>query len=173
MIEYTLIDGFFDNVDVIRDYALSLDYVKSSKQTGWKGYRAELTDTTIFEYIRRNLIEINPQFGDLNLEIYFHYSIDDTKKEIKNFDRNRLHKDATNWAGVIYLSPNPKENSGTTLHSDSGELIHNVENVYNRFVFYKGDTLHGVLDTFGDTIDNARFTITIFGNMNKSIKTLI
>lgn len=173
MINYILIDNFFPNVDAIREYALSLNYNKSSKETGWKGYRVRVDNGRITNHIKSKLIEKDSNFANLDLEIYFHYSIDNTKKEITNFDERRLHKDVTEWAGVIYLHPNPIINSGTTLHSDSGELIHNIENKYNRFIFYSGKILHGVLDTFGNSIEDGRLTITIFGSNNKKNKTLI
>jgi hypothetical protein len=100
--------------------------------------------------------------------------LDNTKNEVKNFEQYRLHKDPSEWAGVIYLNPNPKENSGTTLHNDNGEMMYNIENKYNRFIFYQGNILHGVLDTFGDNLENSRLTITIFGDtIDKTNKTLI
>jgi len=173
MDDYILIDDFFDNVNAIREYALSLDYEKSSKKTGWKGYRTSIDDTIIVNYIKDKLVEINNDLINLDLEVYFHYSIDSTKNEIPNFDKNRLHKDVTEWAGVVYLHPNPSPNSGTTLHTNTGELIHNIENKYNRFIFYNGNILHGVLDTFGNTIEDSRLTITIFGSNNKKNKSLI
>ena len=112
-------------------------------------------------------------FSNIDLTIFFHYCTNDTKNTIKNFDEYRLHKDDTEWAGVVYLSPTPMTNSGTTLHEDSGELVHNIENNYNRFIFYKGNILHGVLNMFGDTIDNARLTLTIFGTNYKKNRSLI
>ena len=173
MPEYILIDNFFNDVNSIRNYALSLSYENSSKITGWKGDRTSVTNTSILEYIKSKLVDIDAALSNLELEVYFYYSIDETKNEIKDFSKNRLHKDVTEWAGVIYLTPNPPLNSGTTLHRDNGELICNIENIYNRFIFYKGNTLHGVLNTFGNTIEDSRITITIFGNNTKKVKTLL
>jgi hypothetical protein len=166
------IDNFFENVDGIRNYALSLKYEQSSDKTGWKGFRTRISNNEITDYIKLKLSNINKDFQNFDFDIFFHYTLDSTKNVVDNFDEYRLHKDLTEWAGVIYLSPNPKSNSGTTLHSDDGKIIQNIENKYNRFIFYKGDTLHGVLDTFGDTIETSRLTITIFGN-NKKRKGMI
>jgi hypothetical protein len=173
-LNYTLIDDFFEDVDDIRKYALSLKYIKSTNDTGWKGFRTQLFDNNILEFIKSKLIEVDENFKNLNIRAYYHYSLDNTKNEVKNFKEYRLHKDPSEWAGVIYLTPNPKENSGTTLHNDNGEIIHNIENKYNRLIFYRGNILHGVLDTFGDNLENSRLTITIFGDtIDKTSKTLI
>jgi hypothetical protein len=174
MIEYTLIDDFFIDADKVRKYALSLNYEKSTNETGWKGFRTPIVDIDLLHYIKDRLVKINDYFKELNLNIYFHYTIDSTKNDVVNFTETRLHKDATEWAGVVYLTPNPKPNSGTTIHNNKGEMVHNIENKYNRLIFYKGDILHGVLDTFGDNIENSRLTVTIFGNkLPKTGKTLI
>jgi len=171
MDNHIIIDNFLPNPILVRNVALEQTYNKSSKRTGWKGYRVNCQDLEIMNLLKEKLTNINKQFNDIDLEIYYHYSLESTKKELKNnFEKNRLHKDLTEWAGVIYLTENPNKNSGTTLHNDKGDLTHTIDNVFNRFVFYKGDILHGVEDTFGDNINNGRMTITIFGNINKNKK---
>jgi hypothetical protein len=172
---YILIDNFFKNPDVIRQFALSKEYIKSSKKTGWKGYRTNIDDVELVNYIKNKLIEIDDKFKNLVIsESYFHYSLESTKDELKgNFEKNRLHKDESELAGVIYLTPNPIKNSGTTLHNDNTDLEDVIDNVYNRFIFYDGKKLHGPQDTFGNSIENARFTLTIFANISKNKKTII
>ena len=172
---YIIIDNFFKNPDEVRQVALSMRYIKSSKKTGWKGFRTSVDDVELVEYIKNKLIEIDDKFKNLVIgESYYHYTLDSTKDELNdNFEKNRLHKDTTDWAGVIYLTPNPTKNSGTTLHNDNTDLEDVIDNVYNRFVFYDGKKLHGPQDTFGSSIENARFTLTIFGDIIKSKKTII
>jgi hypothetical protein len=166
-----IIDDFFSDPSLIRNDALKQTFKKSSKNTGWKGYRSKCYDLDIINLIKEKLVKIDTQFNDIDLEVYYHYSLESTKNELKNnFEKNRLHKDLTEWAGVIYLTENPNKNSGTTLHDDNGDLIYTVDNIFNRFVFYRGNILHGVQDTFGDNINNSRMTITIFGNINKNKK---
>lgn len=168
-----LIDNFFDDVDSIRNLALSMPYVKSSSTTGWKGYRTSLNDSNIINHIKNKLLDIDEKYENLMIsDLYFHYSLDDTKKEMRDFTKNRLHKDLTQLAGVIYLTPNPKENSGTSLHFEDGH-VEVFDNVYNRFILYDGNITHGPQDTFGDDIMNSRLTMTIFADINKKTKTLI
>jgi hypothetical protein len=172
---YILIDNFFKEPDLVRQLALSKEYIKSSNKTGWKGYRTNIDDVELVNYIKNKLIEIDDKFKNLIInESYFHYSLESTKNELNgDFQKNRLHKDKTEFAGIIYLTPNPHKNSGTTIHNDNTNLEDIIDNVYNRFVFYDGKKLHGVQDTFGNNIENARFTLTIFGDIIKSKKTII
>lgn len=173
MSTYTVIDNFFENPDEIRNLALLSNYDKSSDETGWKGYRKLIDNLEISNYITERLVLIDKKFRKLQMKMFFQYSLEETKKEIKNFNKNRLHKDDSEWAGIVYLSPNPQENSGTSLCNDDGSIIENIQNLYNRFVFYRGDMLHGVENTFGNNISNGRLTLAIFGGIPKSEKTLI
>jgi hypothetical protein len=174
---YILIDNFFKNPDVVRQFALSKSnqYAKSSEKTGWKGYRTSVDNIELMDYIKNKLIDIDDKFINFVIdECYFHYSLETTKNELNNnFEKKRLHKDSSELAGVIYLTPNPIKNSGTTLHNDNTDLEDVIDNVYNRFVLYNGKKLHGPQDTFGDSIENARFTLTIFGDILKSKKSII
>lgn len=170
---YIVIDNFFKEPDSIRQLALSMEYTKSSKKTGWKGYRTSINNIEIVNYIKNKLIEIDDKFKNLLIDgIFFHYTLESTKNEI-GFQETKLHKDEMEWAGVVYLTPNPHKNSGTTLHNDNYDLEDVIDNVYNRFVFYDGKKLHGPQDTFGSSIENARFTLTIFANISKNKKTII
>jgi hypothetical protein len=170
---YILIDNFLENPDLMRNVALASLYEKSNRKTSWKGHRSFIDNDELIYFIKNKLIDIDDKFKNITLEVFFHYTLDDTKNEIHNFEKNRLHKDETSWAGVIYLTPNPPKNCGTTLHDDTGVLKNIVDNVYNRFILYNGSTIHGVQDTFGEDIHNARLTITIFGNIDKKEKTFL
>lgn len=66
------------------------------------------------------------------------------------------------YAGVLYLTPNPPANSGTIFYNDKGEEIDYVENVYNRLTIYPSTTLHRIKESFGDSKDNGRLTYTVF-----------
>jgi hypothetical protein len=172
--KYILKDNFFENVCKVRETALKHTYLKSNKNTGWKGYRAEISDTHIKNYIKENLIKIDSNFKNLDFVFYFHYSLENTKSELNNFWLQRFHKDDEDWAGVIYLNPNPKQESGTIIFDETDKNPITIENLYNRLILYNGNLLHGVEDTFGNNIDNGRMTLTIFGiTKDKKNKTLL
>jgi hypothetical protein len=171
---YILVDDFFDNVDEIRNLALSCKYDKSDATTGWKGFRSTLNNEDLKKQIHDKLISFNSQFKNFDLNIFFHYSLDNTKNEMQDFWRQRFHRDYSDWAGVIYLTPEPKNQSGTILFDETNKNPITIENVYNRLIMYDGNFLHGVEDTFGDDINNSRMTITIFSSLkNKKEKSLL
>ena len=58
---YTLIDNFFKEPDIVRQLALSKEYIKSSKKTGWKGYRSNIDDIELVNYIKNKLIAYKSQ----------------------------------------------------------------------------------------------------------------
>jgi hypothetical protein len=173
--DYILIDNFFENVDDVRSIALSSNYTKSNEETGWKGFRAPIIDVDIISTINNKLIEFDSKFKDIILQHFFHYTLDNTKNEQVDFLKERFHKDGFDWAGVVYLTPNPPPNSGTIIFDRFKNPTIKIENIYNRFVFYNGNTLHGVEDTFGNNIIDGRMTVTLFGMLDntKKIKTLI
>ena len=162
------IDNFFENIESIRELALSANYKKHDEVNGvgWKGFRTDITKETypeLFDYMEGRLCEINPKFKNKKILLHFHYCLESTKSECHpSFEEIKLHKDPTNWAGVIYLTPNPKSDSGTSLYSDDKSVANHVENIYNRLVIYPSDILHGPQDLFGTDINDSRMTLTIF-----------
>ena len=162
------IDNFFENIDSIRNLSLKADYIQHQDVTGagWKGFRAYITKEKypeLFDYVENKLYEINPTFKGKTIILHFHYCLEKTKSECyPSFEEIKLHKDPTNWAGVVYLTPNPKAESGTSLYSDDKSIVNHVENIYNRLVVYPSDILHGPQDMFGKTIKDGRMTLTIF-----------
>lgn len=169
------IDNFLPKPDSVRDMALRMKYTASDETTGWKGFRA-LTQSdyndTLVDLIKQR---VDGSLYTSNFNTYFHYTLESTKKEVPSFNKTRIHRDSgKDYAGVIYLTPNPPLNSGTVFYDDNYNFIHKVENVYNRLVFYPSGILHAVEDTFGDTIENGRLTFTIFvGLPQKHAKSLL
>ena len=75
----------------------------------------------------------------------------------------KYHTDTSMMAGLIYLSPNPPEGTGTSILDAESNKIINIENVYNRLISYPSYMVHGPTDLFGDgTKENSRMTFTFF-----------
>jgi len=170
-----IIDNFFDNVDDIRSYALKLNYVQPSTNDGWRGYRCLDQDQNIVNLIKDKISKLNEKFLKFNFTCYFHYSLEKTKDTCyPSFEKFKLHKDPFEYAGVVYLTPNAPENYGTSIYKENPDsfitreatLIKSIDNVYNRFIFYPGDTLHAPTDLFGNSIESSRLILTIFANSN-------
>ena len=157
-----VIDEFLDNVDDIRKEALLLPYIKSPEDSkGWKGYRCleqnQLT-TDLGKIVKESLIKIDPKFNDSDFRFYFHYTV-----STDNQNKNMIHKDdRSDYAGVLYLTPEPPSNSGTSFYNDRGSEFYYLENIYNRLVIYPSNEWHSLKESFGDDINNARLTFTFF-----------
>jgi len=168
-----IIDNFLDNVDEIREDALSLEYTKSLPDSnGWKGYRCLVGNIPTIELhkkIEDALVKSNLKFKDCNLMCYFHYTLDEN-----NTNTNNIHRDfGFDYAGVLYLTPNPSSDSGTAFYNDQWEEIHYLENIYNRLVFYPANEWHSLKSSFGDNINNGRLTFTIFCMLKKKETTTL
>ena len=156
-------DNFFDSVDRVRELALSLDYTLSSSldpDPGCRVYRTKVSDDLIGEKI----LDYVSDFFKLDrsqyvITTFFHITNEDTKMLLDDFTIDKYHKDTSDFAGVIYLTPNPIDNSGTSILDGEYNRIINVENVYNRFVLFNNKTHHGV-KTFGT---KERLTLNFFG----------
>ena len=159
------IDNFLENPDQIREDALELTYTKAELNSpGWKGFRCLYTNMPgeeLNELLRKRLPELDPKFNDAFLRCYFHYTLNENML-------NTIHTDGIfDYAGVLYLTPNPPLNSGTAFYDDNNEQIDYVENAYNRLTIYPANIRHSIKESFGDDITNGRLVYTIFFGVNK------
>lgn len=157
-----IIDNFLQNVDEIREEALLLEYTKSlPNSNGWKGYRClhgNVLTIDLEEKIKDKLIETDLKFKDCETRCFFHYTLEED-----NLGEKNIHRDyGFDYAGVLYLTPNPPKNSGTSFYNDLNVEIGYLENVYNRLVIYSANELHSLKKPFGDDINNGRLTFTFF-----------
>ena len=129
-------DRFFDNADVLRRFALNFDYIDSREvltDVGWRGHRTEefdLLDNSIVSQASQNILEAVSNFYNLkgySITSHFHVSTEETKKTLEDFDNDKYHKDQCEYAGVVYLKPNPLRNSGTCLLNGKENKIVNIK----------------------------------------------
>ena len=110
-----IVDDFYSNPDEVREFALSLDF---NVDGNYPGHRTEsrLNDGTK-ERIQ-NIVR--PYAGEiLNWGSTYSGSFQYTTA----LDRSWIHSDsASNWAGVLYLTPNAPISAGTGLfkHKETG-----------------------------------------------------
>ena len=172
-------DNFFSNVYELRKLALSSRFYspqETEKKVYWKGFRTcdlknypnkILNDS--FNYLYD---ELEREYGlkNLILSSYFHLTLSSTKDTFRqgrrrtfaNFYNSRWHSDdyCYRYAGIVYLTPNPPKNTGTTILI--GDKPYEVENYFNRMVAYPAEFIHAPTDLFGDDMDNGRLTFTFF-----------
>lgn len=178
----TIVDEFFEDVEKIREIALSCEYktCEEHKIGGtWPGKRSDylnnILDDDVFEqYIFKMFKEIHPEKKVKKYYIDSFFQICG-----KDDGDSWVHQDNYSWCNnvsVIYLSPNPEENSGTIIYKpiDCGfnayditnrnnyEEVETIDNVYNRLVSYDPLEYHKSDTYFGDTFQNSRLTIVSF-----------
>lgn len=158
-----VIDNYFKYPDIIRNYAINeVEYNLPKSSDGWRGYRSNqlsFDDDLEREIILKihDTIEEKTNKKILESEIYFHCSPYKVMIEEEDFHTMKWHDDLSDYAGIIYLTPNPPENSGTCIKD--AECI---ENIYNRFVAYPGKMVHGPDHLFGHDVHTTRMTVTLF-----------
>lgn len=160
-----IIDNFLEEPDRIREESLELSYTKAEPNSpGWKGFRCLYTNMPgyeLTELVREKLSELDPKFKDCSPRCFFHYTLNEDMS-------NTIHTDGIfDYAGVLYLTPNPPLNSGTAFYNEDNEEIGYVENVYNRLTIYPSNIPHSIKESFGDNITNGRLVFTIFLSVNK------
>jgi hypothetical protein len=165
------IDNFFDNPDEIREFALKMDFDEPLPIHGWHGIRATPKDRIVAGVDLEKMIseEVSfriPNFTYDEMDLYFHITPEEVRNhfDTETFEEASKHYDSNDSriVGLVYLTPNPPKNSGTSFFDDSGNKVGEAENVYNRMVMYPADILHGPTNPFGDTKENGRLTLVFF-----------
>jgi hypothetical protein len=183
-----VIDNFYENPFEIREFALNLKYEIKDYYPGKRSESyANERHKTIFDKILEPYGEkINAFCSNDNKDTdngTFQYTVSN--------DRSWIHSDndLTNWAGIIYLTPNAPETSGTcfykfkdgTMNSDESRFLKTdderqlycrdmtkwskvdiVGNVFNRLVLFDSRRFHASMDYFGDNIKNGRLFQVFF-----------
>jgi len=162
-----VVDNFFEDVNSIRDYALNLDYIKDP----FLGYTHYFTDNEYTKKITNMIHSHIDESLDIKQFFYvFRYALDKDKSTTPyEFHEWKVHPDFCDFAGLVYLHPNPPKKMGTSFYTDNREYVSSVENKYNRLIYYPGKMWHGPTDLFGETKENARLTLTFFSNMPPQI----
>lgn len=168
-----IIDDFFENPHLIRKYALTLNYYPFHE--GRRGFRYDFEcqnsiENLIYRQINDTITEktslkkLRPQ----DLELHFHLCPKSVMKSSDYID-NRYHSDGPyGYAGVIYLNPDPPENTGTCF-SDSKC----IENKFNRMILYPMNIDHAPNLLFGSTKEDCRMTVTFFAEQKPSFIRLV
>lgn len=122
IIPATILDNFFEDPDSIRKWALSLEY-KPDPEGKWPGVRSES-----LEKVNRNFVDYMSQkyfnlFFDFNHD-RVHWSIDAMFQIVDNsYGKGWIHEDSfRRMTGIIYLTPNPNPNSGTSIYKRKDEI---------------------------------------------------
>jgi len=154
-VDTIIVDQFLDNPDTVRESVLKIDFNSSGK---FPGLRSDSADVEYQSMIKKKITDI------FNREFIYRKDRDCFRFQLcLDGDSTWIHKDDTDWAGVLYLTPNAPINSGTGIFDSDNNLITMVGNLYNRAVFYRGTLYHrSVLPGFGKTLKDGRLTQVFF-----------
>jgi len=183
-INAVIIDDFYQDPDSIRDFVLKQEFnvkgnypgvrTKDFRDDNIKKIFEDLTGETITDW-------------ELGYNGCFQY----TTKDMDSW----VHRDGTDWAGIVYLTPDAPPSAGTAffVHNETGReritpdtpkadedmmnrdsnnmskwtQVDNVGNKYNRLSLFRGTRSHRSMDYFGDSKENGRLFQLFFFNVKK------
>ena len=179
LIEFQEIKNVFDDPYVIVEIA--------KQQTFFERNKHPYKDKVFYEGIRSdNLINIDENLhnhlnnqilnkiffkrfeGDINrmtieygfkCHSYFHIL-----REQEKFNNSWLHQDiVAALAGVVYLNPNPRPNTGTIVYNnEKSNKPTIIKNEFNKLIVYNTNYLHGAEGGFGKDIEDSRLSLVFF-----------
>lgn len=135
-IPITVIDNFFKNPDEIRKIALSADYGVTGNHPGFRSEQLQLLNLDLASLISKKIFSLffnlEKDVVEYDIPMSFQYTT-------KDFDHGWVHLDSGHYcAGVIYLTPDPPENTGTIFYEpinsceDYNELQKTKTNFYTK-----------------------------------------
>jgi hypothetical protein len=117
-----VIDNFYENPDLIRDWALSQEFFKGNRGS-WPGLRTELLHSLkpeLFDVLLKKLLFVLKDYGYreiLDMQTGFQIIDGTWGTGWVHDDDPKLHV-----AGVIYMTPDAPVDSGTTIYADQPDF---------------------------------------------------
>lgn len=171
-----IVDNFYQDPDAVRDFALQQDFCISGNYPGkrTKSFGTLKLKERFEKLIGKKIV---------HWPGYYNGSFQYCQQGMKSW----IHRDGTQYSAIIYLSPDPPLQSGTSIyrHISSGlsrcsiqeedmlrdcasnyeewEKINTYGNLYNRCVIFCGKYSHQSDEYFGNSLENSRlFQIFFF-----------
>lgn len=177
-------DNFYNNADEVREHVLTLDFNILGNYPGRRTIPEPADQKEYLKsFLETNILHKEITFWPNEYNTSYQYTLEN--------DETWIHHDDTEWAGVLYLTPNAPYESGTGFYRNietgierwnkEDEIDYNnldevrdlskweqiafIGNVYNRLVLYRGYSYHrSVLPGFGKTKETGRLFQTFFFN---------
>jgi len=175
---FLVLDDFYENPMDVREWILqeefAMSYVGCPRTKSFATPELREHIQKFIEPFAGKITQWSNADNYFNANACFQYSIES--------DDDWIHTDAdvTDWAGVLYLTPDAPLSSGTGLfkfrdgtrfslenadhteHKQNGrnldawEQIDNIGNVFNRLILFNAQHWHRGMGYFGDSKENAR-----------------
>ena len=145
VIPITVLDDFFEDPDSVRNFALGQTFYPS--QGHYPGLRSQRLDKIDQSFEQSFTQKVFSLFFDLNCHDIT-WSVESAFQLISsNFEEGWVHNDSSsegwNVAGLVYLSPDPSPNSGTSICSTSKNIDYSKLDLSKftetKHKFYKGE----------------------------------
>jgi len=188
-----VIDDFYPNPEQIREDVLKQEFTVYGNFPGerTRSFATEELKANIQAYIPEPIVQFDiPPSNDL-----FQRMDNGAFQYTTSRNRSWIHMDPyTNWAGVLFLTPNAPLTSGTGFYQfqdgtmtetdliykqnqavtdrfaqdiTKWKLVDQVGNVFNRLVLFNSKRFHMSMDYFGDTLENGRLFQVFFFTTKK------
>jgi|APGre2960657373_1045057.scaffolds.fasta_scaffold07423_5 hypothetical protein len=177
-----LFDNFYANPTDVRNFALSMDFNISGNFPGFRTKPLDGENNKNAKLLMENIIKKKIVWWPEEYNTAFQYTTEN--------DETWIHYDPTNWAAVLYLTPDAPLDSGTAIYMHNETKIYmldrndpktdlnqygrdltqwtpiaKVSNIFNRLVVYRGNYYHrSVKPGFGQNQHNGRLFQTFFFN---------
>lgn len=177
-----IIDNFYKHPYEVRNFALLQDFFGKDY---FPGKRTKSFASIDIKNKFQNFL--NP-FGGKITDFSLYNSDNGSFQITTSNDKSWIHNDSSssNWAGIVYLTPNAPINSGTIFykhktgvsnsietqitdtHIESGvdysnwEIVDKVGNVFNRLILYNSTRYHQSGDYFGTNLYDGRLFQVFF-----------
>jgi len=173
-----IIDNFYTDPDKIREIALKAEF---NVYGNYPGVRTKTYATDELKNRFETIIGKRITYWPDDYNGSFQYTLESQKSWV--------HRDMTDYSGIVYMTPNPPINSGTVLYkhkasgkqyaankaeeamlsNDSGnedawEIMDVIGNKYNRCILFDGRCSHKSNVYFGTNKENGRLFQTFFFN---------
>tara|TARA_B100000965_G_C19194761_1_gene584723 strand:- start:41 stop:616 length:576 start_codon:yes stop_codon:yes gene_type:complete len=187
-LDYMVISNFLDNPDKVRQ-SLIEQQLEFPFEGHFPGKRSSLPDEGYRKMVDEKLESILPfrYEHDMTTSTYcFQLCLEEDKN-------SWIHMDATDWAGVLYLTPNAPSDSGSLIYTEDTngtlreanekykdgdptvlegmeqqhDLTTVISNEYNKLLLIRGNALphKSNVGGFGDCLENGRLTQVFFFNI--------
>jgi hypothetical protein len=181
-----VIENFYEDVDGVREFALSQDFEERGNYPGkrTKSYATE----EIRDFLEKCVFPYGGKITDFNTDTETSHNANGCFQITFATDRSWMHTDGhTNWAAIVYLTPDAPISGGTGLFQYEGgerwvednlenkidfsrisqditkwKQIDNFGNIYNRMVIFNSTQYHMSLDYFGSDKNDARLFQVFF-----------
>ena len=141
-----VIDNYYQHPDDIRSVALS--YITHQKMSHY------IKDVPAFQKHFEKMI-------GANIKSFSQYQENGTFSYTTSKDIPVLEKKSSQYAGVLFLTPDAPSDAGITLYDAGVKSANTIANVYNRLVIFNTNSLHSITRSFGDSPSTGRL-IQIF-----------